>query len=203
MQIEACSSVYETEPVGEVLDQGDYLNAVVRVATTLGPLELLDVCKRIEAEMGRTAGPRHGPRPIDLDVLLVGDEVLDSERMRLPHPEVTSRRFVLVPLLELDPELRIAHLRLMGSSDRGIYRGRLRWGRGQWFMGSAFPYVVASGLFRMREKPYGLGGLLIIAGYLGAALRGRPRYGDRTFRRELQRWQYARLRGLARGAGAR
>jgi len=102
-----------------------------------------------------------------------------------------------------DPELRIRHLRLMGSSDRGIYRGRLRWGRGQWFMGSAFPYVAASGLFRMREKPYVLGGLLIIAGYLGAALRRAPRYGDRAFRRELQRWQYARLRGLARGAGAR
>jgi glycosyltransferase involved in cell wall biosynthesis len=102
-----------------------------------------------------------------------------------------------------DPELRILHLRLMGSSDRGIYRGRLRWGRGQWFMGSAFLYVLASGLFRMREKPYVLGGLLIVAGFLGAALRGAPRYGDRAFRRELRRWQYARLRGVARGAGAR
>jgi poly-beta-1,6-N-acetyl-D-glucosamine synthase len=102
-----------------------------------------------------------------------------------------------------DPELRIWHLRLMGSSDRNVFRGRLRWGRGQWFMGSAFPYVVASGLFRMREKPYVLGGLLIIAGYLGAALRRLPRYGDDAFRRELRRWQYARLRGLGLGRGAR
>jgi 2-amino-4-hydroxy-6-hydroxymethyldihydropteridine diphosphokinase len=53
--------------------------------------------------MGRTAGPRHGPRPIDVDVLMVGDEVLVSERLSLPHPEVTSRRFVLVPLLEVGP----------------------------------------------------------------------------------------------------
>ena len=63
-----------------------------------------------------------------------------------------------------DPELRIIHLRLMGSSDRSVYRGRLRWGKGQWFMGSSFPYVAASGLFRMREKPYVVGGLLIVAG---------------------------------------
>jgi len=102
-----------------------------------------------------------------------------------------------------DPELRILHLRLMGSSDRSIYRGRLRWGRGQWFMGSAFPYVLASGLFRMREKPYVIGGLLIIAGYLDAALRRLPRYDDEAFRRELHRWQYQRLRKLTRGAGAR
>ena len=100
-----------------------------------------------------------------------------------------------------DPELRIRHLRLMGSSDRGIYRGRLRWGRGQWFMGSSFPYVVASGLFRMRERPYLIGGLLIIAGYVGAWLRGRPRYGEPEFRREVRRWQHERLRRLfTRGA---
>lgn len=102
-----------------------------------------------------------------------------------------------------DPELRLLHLRLMGSSDRGIYRGRLRWGRGQWFMGSAFPYVLASGLFRMSERPYVVGGLLIIGGFLAAALRAERRYEDGAFRRELRRWQYARLLGLARGRGAR
>jgi len=102
-----------------------------------------------------------------------------------------------------DPELAITHLRLMGASDRNVYRGRLRWGRGQWFMGSCFPYVLASGIFRMREKPYAIGGLLIVAGYLAAALRGEPRYADLPFRRELHRWQYARLRGLLRGAGVR
>jgi cellulose synthase/poly-beta-1,6-N-acetylglucosamine synthase-like glycosyltransferase len=102
-----------------------------------------------------------------------------------------------------DPELRIVHLRLMGSSDRSVYRGRLRWGRGQWFMGSSLPYVVASGLFRMREKPYGIGGLLIIAGYLGAALRRAPRYEDRELRRDLRRWQRRRLLDVLRGRGAR
>jgi 2-amino-4-hydroxy-6-hydroxymethyldihydropteridine diphosphokinase len=65
------------------------------------------VCKEIEHQLGRRAGPRHGPRPIDIDVLLVGDAVLDSDRLQLPHPEVTARRFVLVPLLELEPELTL------------------------------------------------------------------------------------------------
>ena len=102
-----------------------------------------------------------------------------------------------------DPELRIIHLRRMGSSDRSIYRGRLRWGKGQWFMGSAFPYVVASGVFRMREQPYLVGGLLIIVGYLLAALRHEPRYPDVAFRRDLRRWQYDRLAGLLRGRGPR
>jgi cellulose synthase/poly-beta-1,6-N-acetylglucosamine synthase-like glycosyltransferase len=102
-----------------------------------------------------------------------------------------------------DPELRILHLRLMGSSDRSVYRGRLRWGRGQWFMGSAFPYLLASGALRMREKPYVLGGLLIVAGYLQAALRREPRYEDAAFRRDLRRWQYGRLAGLLAGRGIR
>lgn len=102
-----------------------------------------------------------------------------------------------------DPELRLIHLRLMGSSDRSVYEGRLRWGRGQWFMGSSFPYVLASGVFRMREKPYVLGGLLIVAGYLQAALRRAPRYADSAFRTELRRWQAQRLRGLLPGRGGR
>jgi cellulose synthase/poly-beta-1,6-N-acetylglucosamine synthase-like glycosyltransferase len=102
-----------------------------------------------------------------------------------------------------DPELRIVHLRLMGSSDKSVYRGRLRWGRGQWFMGSSFPYVFASGMFRMREEPFVVGGLLIIAGYLGAALGRAPRYGDVEFRRDLRRWQRGRLLGVLVGRGAR
>jgi 2-amino-4-hydroxy-6-hydroxymethyldihydropteridine diphosphokinase len=103
LRVDARSSVYETEPVGEVLEQRDFLNAVVRVETGLGPLELLDACKAIEREMGRADGVRHGPRPIDVDVLLMDDEVLESERLRLPHPEIHGRRFVLVPLLEVAP----------------------------------------------------------------------------------------------------
>lgn len=102
-----------------------------------------------------------------------------------------------------DPELRIVHLRLMGSSDQNVYRGRLRWGRGQWFMGSSLPYVVASGVFRMHEEPRGIGGLLLIAGYVQAALRRERRYEDLEFRRHLRRWQWDRLVGLLRGRGVR
>jgi 2-amino-4-hydroxy-6-hydroxymethyldihydropteridine diphosphokinase len=105
IEVTRISSVYETEPVGEVPDQQDFLNAAIAVRTDLEPLELLAACKRVEQDLGRQAGPRHGPRVIDVDLLLVGDAVLESGRLRLPHPEVTSRRFVLVPLLELDPEL--------------------------------------------------------------------------------------------------
>lgn len=102
-----------------------------------------------------------------------------------------------------DADLRILHLRQMGSSDRSVYVGRLRWGAGQWFMGSAFPYVIASGLFRTREKPYVIGGLLIVIGYIAAALRGAARYEDPEFRRALRAWQYERLRGVVKGHGPR
>jgi 2-amino-4-hydroxy-6-hydroxymethyldihydropteridine diphosphokinase len=108
VRVEAVSSAYETEPVGEILDQPDFLNAAVRVSTALEPEELLDACKAIEAEQGRMfAGPRHGPRPLDLDLLLLGDLELTTDRLTIPHPQVTSRRFVLAPLLELDPELTL------------------------------------------------------------------------------------------------
>jgi 2-amino-4-hydroxy-6-hydroxymethyldihydropteridine diphosphokinase len=100
--------VYETEPVGEIPEQPDFLNAAVRVRTDLGPERLLDLCKAIEAERGRMFGaPRHGPRPLDLDLLLLGDLEYRSERLEIPHPELPRRRFVLVPLLELDPELTL------------------------------------------------------------------------------------------------
>ena len=107
VRLVACSSVYETEPVGEVPDQRDFFNAAVCVETDLEPLDLLAACKSIERELGRTAGPRHGPRAIDVDLLLVDDFVLESDRLRLPHPELRSRRFVLVPVLELQPALRL------------------------------------------------------------------------------------------------
>ena len=108
VEIEAVSSAYETEPVGEILDQHDFLNAVVRVRTALEPLALLDACKEIEADRGREPeAPRHSPRPLDIDLLLLGEVELSDERLTLPHGEVTSRRFVLVPLLELDPGLEL------------------------------------------------------------------------------------------------
>ena len=108
IRIEAVSSTYVTEPVGEVLDQPDFLNAAVRIRTELDPEDLLDACKAVEAERGRSFdAPRHSPRPLDVDLLLLGDLELSTDRLTLPHPEVRSRRFVLVPLLELDPELTL------------------------------------------------------------------------------------------------
>jgi 2-amino-4-hydroxy-6-hydroxymethyldihydropteridine diphosphokinase len=102
------SSVYETEPVGLVLDQRDFYNACLKIETDLGPEPLLDACKAVEQQLGRQTGSvRHGPRVIDVDLLLLGDLRYSSGRLTLPHPEASSRRFVLVPLLELDPELTL------------------------------------------------------------------------------------------------
>lgn len=107
VRVLAASSTYDTDPVGEVLDQADFLNACVRIATALEPEALLAACKGVEAQLGRDleGGVRHGPRPIDVDLLLLGDTEYRSERLTLPHEQATSRRFVLIPLLELDLEL--------------------------------------------------------------------------------------------------
>jgi 2-amino-4-hydroxy-6-hydroxymethyldihydropteridine diphosphokinase len=108
VRVLASSSVYDTEPVGEVLDQPEFLNAVIRIDTELEPDALLDACKAVERDLGREAGGvRHGPRPIDVDVLLLGEGEFASERLTLPHREVLTRRFVMVPLLELDPHLEL------------------------------------------------------------------------------------------------
>jgi 2-amino-4-hydroxy-6-hydroxymethyldihydropteridine diphosphokinase len=107
VQVIAASSVYETEPVGEVPDQPRFLNACAAIETALGPEELLDACKAVEAALGRGEIVRHGPREIDVDVLLLGTDAYESERIAIPHPELAARRFVLVPLLELDPGLRL------------------------------------------------------------------------------------------------
>jgi 2-amino-4-hydroxy-6-hydroxymethyldihydropteridine diphosphokinase len=107
VDVAASSSTYDTEPVGEILEQPEFLNACIRIETELGPEELLDACKAVERELGREAGgPRHGPRPIDVDLLLLGDQTYASERLKLPHDQVLERRFVLIPLLELDFDLR-------------------------------------------------------------------------------------------------
>jgi 2-amino-4-hydroxy-6-hydroxymethyldihydropteridine diphosphokinase len=108
IEVLASSSVYETEPVGLILDQRDFYNACVRIRTRPDPERLLEACKAVERELGRPEdGIRHGPRPIDIDVLLLDDREYASSRLTLPHPEARSRRFVLVPLLELDPELAL------------------------------------------------------------------------------------------------
>jgi len=111
--------------MGEILDQPDFLNGAVRIRTELGPEELLDLCKQIEAEAGRDFdGPRHGPRPIDVDLLLLGDIELATERLTLPHREVISRRFVLEPLLELDPDLRLPDGTELRAALKGLGAGQ-------------------------------------------------------------------------------
>jgi 2-amino-4-hydroxy-6-hydroxymethyldihydropteridine diphosphokinase len=132
--VDEVSSLYETEPVGEVTEQREFLNAAVRVRTELEPEELLDLCKAIEVEHGRMlGGQRHGPRPLDIDLLLLGEVELETDRLTLPHAQVTSRRFVLEPLLELDPELALPDgtrlsdaLEVLGEGQRVEKVGELR-----------------------------------------------------------------------------
>jgi 2-amino-4-hydroxy-6-hydroxymethyldihydropteridine diphosphokinase len=113
VRVLAASATYDTDPVGEVLDQPAFLNACVRIATALPPEGLLDACKAVEREHGRTTDVtapdyvRHGPRPIDVDLLLLGGRSYASERLTLPHAQVAERRFVLIPLLELDMDLTL------------------------------------------------------------------------------------------------
>ncbi len=105
VQVLASSSTYDTDPVGEVLDQPSFLNACLRVRTELEPLQLLSTVKGLERELGRAgSAPRHGPRTIDIDILLLGELELRHELMRLPHEQLLHRRFVLIPALELDIE---------------------------------------------------------------------------------------------------
>jgi 2-amino-4-hydroxy-6-hydroxymethyldihydropteridine diphosphokinase len=106
----ASSSTYDTDPVGELLDQASFLNACIAIETSLDPVGLLEACQEVERELGRVqAGAegyvRHGPRALDVDILLLGDVQLQSTRLTVPHPALRERRFVLVPLLELDLEL--------------------------------------------------------------------------------------------------
>lgn len=104
----ASSSVYETDPVGDVLDQPAFLNACLAIETELAADDLLDACKAVERDAGRVTDPgspeyvRHGPRPLDVDVLLLGAATHAGDRLTVPHPGLLERRFVLIGLLELD-----------------------------------------------------------------------------------------------------
>ncbi len=104
--VSARSSFYEAEPVGDA-DQPRFVNAVVAVETELPPLALLDRLLAIEREFGRdrSHSVAKGPRTLDLDLLLMGDCVLNEDRLTLPHPEMAIRRFVLAPLAEIAPEI--------------------------------------------------------------------------------------------------
>lgn len=104
VMIEKASSVYETEPVG-YKDQPLFLNAVCRISTELNPKQLLRLAKKIEARLGRKPGFAYAPRPIDIDILLYGDEILTTKELTVPHLRLAERAFVLVPLAEIAPGL--------------------------------------------------------------------------------------------------
>lgn len=106
-EVEACSSLYRTEPVG-IREQPDFFNAVCRVRTGLAPAALMSGLLELERVHGRVrAGSPGGPRTLDLDLLLYGDEAIRSAELTVPHPRLHERAFVLYPLLEIDPELVI------------------------------------------------------------------------------------------------
>lgn len=104
IKITKLSSIYRTSPVG-VSRQPDFYNAAVEIKTTLSPLSLLKAVKSIEYEMGREPNSHFRPRPIDIDILLYGDQEVDTLELLIPHSRLTSRAFVLIPLLELNPDL--------------------------------------------------------------------------------------------------
>lgn len=101
----AISPLYETEPVGGPAGQQPYLNLVVELRTTDSPRALLERCQALERAAKRVRTVRHGPRTLDADVLLVGDQLVDEPDLQVPHPRMWERRFVLAPLADLAPEL--------------------------------------------------------------------------------------------------
>ncbi len=98
------SSVYDTEPVGNV-DQSRFLNMVCQVHTRLTPVELLALAKGIEMKLGRVSRKPNAPRPIDIDILFCGDQIIETPNLVIPHPRLAERAFVLIPLAEIAPEL--------------------------------------------------------------------------------------------------
>jgi len=103
-RVKRVSSYYCTEPVGN-RDQEDFVNAAVELETGLSPVQLLTACRAIEDALGRRRSVHWGPRTIDLDILLYGDQVIESTNLTIPHPFLTSRGFVLIPLCEIAPQV--------------------------------------------------------------------------------------------------
>jgi 2-amino-4-hydroxy-6-hydroxymethyldihydropteridine diphosphokinase len=100
------SSLYETEPVGKT-DQPWFYNLVAEIQTRLTPHELLDLAQAVERDLGRTRDVRWGPRTVDIDIVLYGGEQISTPRLAVPHPEMARRRFVLLPLVEIAPDLAL------------------------------------------------------------------------------------------------
>jgi 2-amino-4-hydroxy-6-hydroxymethyldihydropteridine diphosphokinase len=118
VQVVASSRLYETEPVGGP-PQPDFLNAVLEVRSELTARGLLEVCLATERELGRTREVRWGPRTVDVDLLIFDDQVIDEPDLVVPHPRAHERSFVLVPLLELEPDPVLAGGRRAGQASPG------------------------------------------------------------------------------------
>ncbi|MEH6938392.1 2-amino-4-hydroxy-6-hydroxymethyldihydropteridine diphosphokinase [Bacillus sp. JJ664] len=114
--VEQVSSIYETDPVGYV-DQDSFLNLVMKISTNLTPLQLLEVTQNIEQNLGRKREIHWGPRTIDLDILLYNQENIEVEHLRIPHPRMFERSFVLIPLKEINPSLKVENKLL---EDKGV-----------------------------------------------------------------------------------
>lgn len=111
LKITAISSIYETEPWGYE-EQSDFLNLCLELETKLAPQELLEECQRIEDEMGRIRDKKWGPRIIDIDILVYDNREVETAQLTIPHPRIEERAFVLVPLQELNPSLKIRGKRI-------------------------------------------------------------------------------------------
>lgn len=139
IEVRAVSSLYETAPVG-YREQPDFLNAAVKVETSLSPEELLDRCLEIEKRFDRRREIRWGPRTLDIDIILYGGISMATKHLEIPHPRAKERAFVLVPLVEIEPELRIGGeraadvlARLQGDETQTVRLYRADWlgeGRG-------------------------------------------------------------------------
>jgi 2-amino-4-hydroxy-6-hydroxymethyldihydropteridine diphosphokinase len=117
IQLQSVSSIYETDPVGFV-DQPNFLNLVVKIFTNLSPQELLEVTQSIENQLGRKREVRWGPRTIDLDILLYNQENIETDQLRIPHPRIFERSFVLIPLKEINSQFEVENNKLL--EDKGV-----------------------------------------------------------------------------------
>ena len=128
LQVAKVSPVYDTEPVGNI-NQPRFLNLVCQVYTRLAPAALLILAKGIESKMGRVVRDSNAPRPIDIDILFYGDEVVETPELVIPHPRLAERAFVLVPLADIAPTLRHP---VIGKSVTELLKGMKRQGVVKW-----------------------------------------------------------------------